>query len=449
VTPNTLPLLVHSSPDSVVAYRAGNPVGAGTLLADAKRLQMSLPGGKYALNICSDRYRFAVGLLACTMAGKTSLLSPSLVPEVVNYLHEFAPDSFCLWDEATADVGFPRLRVSESTTLLDTPAWQVPESPCEQEIAYVFTSGSTGAPVPHRKTWGNLACSARIEAGRLRLNDGRKYAVAATVPVQHMYGFESSLLLALQTGQAFCAERPFYPADVAGALSSIPRPRILVSTPLHLSAVLAAGIELPAVDLIVCATAPLDARAARDIETGFRAILMEIYGSTETGQIASRRTTASPEWQLWPEVRLATCDGRTSAHGGTVAEPTMLGDMIEAISDERFLLRGRTDDLVNIAGKRSSLAYLNHQLNGIPGVLDGVFFLREDRAPSATTGVRRLGAIAVAPGLAADAIVKELRRRVDPAFLPRPLRLVDRIPRDSTGKLQRSVLESLIDRARP
>ena len=54
-----------------------------------------------------------------------------------------------------------------------------------------------------------------------------------------------------------------------------------------------------------------------------------------------------------------------------------MGDVIEIIGDQEFLLHGRTPDMVNIAGKRSSFGYLNAQLNAIPGVLDGAFFLRE------------------------------------------------------------------------
>ena len=51
-------------------------------------------------------------------------------------------------------------------------------------------------------------------------------------------------------------------------------------------------------------------------------------------------------------------------------------DVIEITGGDEFLLHGRTADLVNIAGKRSSIAYLNAQLNAIPGVIDGAFFLR-------------------------------------------------------------------------
>ena len=136
-------------------------------------------------------------------------------------------------------------------------------------------------------------------------------------------------------------------------------------------------------------------------------------------------------------------NGRTWAHGGTVAEPTALGDVVESIASDRFILRGRTEDMVNIAGKRSSLSYLSHQLTAIPGVVDGVFFVRDAAAqqPSGTT--TRLSAIAVAPGLTAAAIMRELRQRVDPVFLPRPLRLVAQIPRNSTGKLRRDTLEVL------
>ena len=444
MTLDTLPLLVHPSPASIAAYRGGKPISAGQLLADATRLRNTMPAALHVLNICADRYQFAVGLLASIMAGKTSLLSPSLVPEVVKHLRAFAPDAFCLADDDAPGLPFPMLRLPESATAPSAVNWQVPQIPCDQEIAYVFTSGSTGTPLPHRKTWGTVARNVRVEAQRLHLDDGRSHVIVATVPVQHMYGLETSLLVVLQSGQAFCAEHPFYPADIASALAAVPRPRMLASTPLHLNALLAVGIELPQLDLVVCATAPLDARIALEIERRFGAPLMEIYGSTETGQIASRRTAETDEWQLWPDVRLSMRDGQTWAHGGTVAEPTALGDVVETTADDRFMLRGRTEDMVNIAGKRSSLAYLSHQLTAIPGVVDGIFFLREDVAQRSSGATTRLSAIAVAPGLTVEAILRELRLRVEPVFLPRPLRLVEHIERNSTGKLRRDTLNALI-----
>ena len=437
-----IPLLAHDSPQAVVAYRDAQPITARQFLADALRLRGLLPEGGHVLNACSDRYRFTVGLAASLIAGKTSLLPPTLVPAVLRQLRDFAPDVVCLTDEDESAIDLPTVRYPRDPA---TPAndWEVPRIRGDQVAACIFTSGSTGTPVPHPKTWARLVECVRVEAGRLGLDDGRRHVLAATVPPQHMYGFESSVLVALHGGHALCAERPFYPADVARVLDAVPRPRTLVSTPIHLRALLAAGIPLPPVDRVVCATAPLDRAVAREAESRFGAALIEIYGCTETGQIASRRTTEGLEWQLWPGVELTHRDGRTWARGGHVVTPTALGDVLELVAGGRFLLHGRNEDLVNIAGKRSSLAYLNHQLTTIPGVVDGAFFLREERARRSPTGTARLAAVAVAPGLTAAVLIRELRNRVDPVFLPRPLLIVESIPRNSTGKLPRSALQSL------
>ena len=96
---------------------------------------------------------------------------------------------------------------------------QVPQIDAAQLAAYVFTSGSTGAPVPHAKTWGRLVQCVRAR-GRppARRSIAAACAILGTVPPQHMYGFESTVLLPLQSGAALCAERPFFPADIAAAL---------------------------------------------------------------------------------------------------------------------------------------------------------------------------------------------------------------------------------------
>jgi acyl-coenzyme A synthetase/AMP-(fatty) acid ligase len=281
-------------------------------------------------------------------------------------------------------------------------------------------------------------------APRLKLNDGRAHSLIGTVPAQHMYGFESTVLLALLSGNAFSAERPFYPADIVSAINAVPRPRTLITTPIHLRALLASGIELPAVDSIVSATAPLPIELALAVEEKFAIELLEIYGSTETGQIATRRTATSPTWHLWPDVRLIESGTQVYAHGGHVEQRTAMCDVLEPVGTSEFLLHGRTADLVNIAGKRSSFGYLNAQLNAIPGVVDGVFFLRETLAGD--TGVERLAALVVAPTLTAAQLTRQLRARIDAVFLPRPLLLVDQLPRNATGKLPLQTLRLLAER---
>jgi acyl-coenzyme A synthetase/AMP-(fatty) acid ligase len=115
--------------------------------------------------------------------------------------------------------------------------------------------------------------------------------------------------------------------------------------------------------------------------------------------------------------------------------------VIELRGRERFLLHGRKADLVNIAGKRTSLAHLNYHLNSIDGVRDGVFVVPEDQEGEAG---HRLMALVVAPGLSKRVLIAALRRRIDPAFLPRPLCFVDSLPRNETSKLPRAALDNLI-----
>jgi acyl-coenzyme A synthetase/AMP-(fatty) acid ligase len=117
----------------------------------------------------------------------------------------------------------------------------------------------------------------------------------------------------------------------------------------------------------------------------------------------------------------------------------MLADVIELRGRGRFLLHGRTADLVNIAGKRTSLAHLNYHLNSIEGVRDGAFVVPEQEGEAVT----RLTAYVVAPGLTSAALLAALRQRIDAAFLPRPLHFVDALPRNETGKLPQLALSQV------
>lgn len=438
----------------MVAYRAGTPILVPQFLADVHRLTAILGAAGHVLNVCADRYHFTVGFAASLLSGKVSLLPSTQTPEVVRQLTAFVPDVVCLTDEADCPLALPHVRYPRDDTVAPPPsalrqsaAAEVPQIDASQLAAYVFTSGSTGTPLPYRKSWGRLIACVREEANRFGLPSRGPCTIVATVPPQHMYGFESSVLLALCNGHALCAERPFYPADIAAVLERVPRPRVLVSTPVHLRAILGSGVGLPRTDLIVSSTAPLAQQLAVETERRNDTELLEIYGATETGQIAVRRPTHGPEWHLWPGVTLTLEGDATWAQGGHIEQPTRMCDVLEQTGDGRFLLHGRLTDLVNIAGKRSSLAYLNHQLNSIPGVEDGAFFHLEESRNS-QTGIARLAACVVAPALDAQRVLEALRERIDAVFLPRPLMFVAHLPRNSTGKLPQEALRALAARAR-
>jgi len=405
------------------------------------RVGSALGEAQHVLNACSDRYHFTVGLAAAVTLGRVSLLPPTHTAQVTRQLRAFAPDAICLTDTPALETQLPQVAYPCACDVArqDSPVAQIEPG---RLTAYVFTSGSTGTPVPYRKSWGPLVSSVQESNRRLGLADGRQWSIVATVPPQHQYGLEASVLMPLVGGHALCGERPFYPADIAATLGTLPRPRALISTPVHLRALVGSDIALPATDLIVSATAPLTRQLASEVERRYDTRVMEIYGSTETGQIAARRPAREAQWRLWPGIRLSRHGEETWAEGGHVEQPTRLCDVLELTGTGRFLLHGRLSDLVNIAGKRNSLAYLNHQLISIPGVLDGAFF-HFDESRATHTHVSRVAACVVAPTLDPEQLLRELRERIDAAFLPRPLLFVPRLPRNATGKLTQQALQAL------
>jgi acyl-coenzyme A synthetase/AMP-(fatty) acid ligase len=438
----TTPLLWGGDLDAPLAWRHGEPLSRRQYLADVQALAARLPERGAMLNLTGDRYLFAVGLGAAMVRGQCSLLPPNFTPDMVERLSALFPGTYALTDHDGIAPALTTLRHADGRAPI--PARQtVPEIDESAIAVQVLTSGSTGAPVPHPKAWGYLRLGVEAEARRLAEQMGLQSFVGvtlvATVPAQHMYGFESSVLLSLLAGATVDTERPFYPADIAAALARVPRPRMLVTTPFHLKSLLESGVDLPAIDLTLCATAPLSPQLAARAEAGLAAPLMEIYGSTETGQVATRRTVQGAEWTTFDGVHL-TGDGDASvAQGGHVPQPTTLADVLEVMRPTSFRLLGRSNDLINIAGKRSSLGHLNYHLNGIEGVLDGAFWLPHE----APDGVVRLVAFVVAPDVSADEIHKrviaEMRLRVDPAFLPRRVVQVPELPRvQGTGKLPTS-----------
>jgi acyl-coenzyme A synthetase/AMP-(fatty) acid ligase len=431
------PLIAHTDPHALVAWRHGEALTAARFLADVAQLAEVLPSARHVLNACADRYRFTVLLCAAILRGQVTLLPSTTTPGVIAALRAKASDLYAVSDDPATRFDLPHF---DWPVITAPPSadFRVPEVAADQVVAHVFTSGSTGEPQPHRKTWGALVRDVRGEAERLGIEAG--HAILGTVPPQHMYGFESTVLLPLATGAAFVAERLYFPADIDAAIQAHDGPRVLFTTPFHLRTWLESGPPA-AIERIVSATAPLSIPLARAAEAATGAELYEIYGCTEAGQVATRRSTRSPEWQAFAGLRLWNEGTNAYCQGAHVDERTPLQDVIEVLGDgSRFLLHGRTADLVNIAGKRNSLGYLNHQLTAIPGVDDGAFFLPDETSPD---GVTRLMAFVVAPTLDTASIHAALARVLDPAFMPRPLVFVERLPRQLTGKLPREALAAL------
>ena len=440
-----VPLLAARDLDAPLAWREGRPISPRQFLADVRSQAALLPPGGPFVNLCIDRYSFAVGFASALVRGQASLLPPNALPDTLARLREAHPAACGLSDDGGLSTpGLPLLYLPRCHAQLARAPVEPPAIASELVAASLLTSGSTGMPQPHAKTWGaftlNIAAEAERLAEMLERPSIAGLAIVATVPAQHSYGLESSVLLAMLGGAAFDAGRPFYPADIAAALARLPRPRALVTTPFHLKTLLASGVALPPCELVLCATAPLSPQLAQQAERAFGgAPLVEIYGCTEAGQVASRRTVLGERWTTLGALRVARAGEEGSiVQGGHVLEPTPLADVLDLEDARHFRLLGRSSDLIKVAGKRSSLAHLNFHLNSIEGVADGAFWLPDE----VTDGVVRPVAFVVAPTLAAADIVAALRTRIEAVFLPRHVVHVEALPREATGKITAAALRA-------
>jgi acyl-coenzyme A synthetase/AMP-(fatty) acid ligase len=420
-------VLLDSEPERPIAFRNQQPISRKQFLTHVAALERTLPAGNYMVNLCEERYRFLVAYAAAQIRHHTVLLPSSRAEQIVAEVEAAHPGSYRCDDESVEAT----LRAAH---LHPTTLEIAPDHPC----MIAFTSGSTGQPKRFPKLWRTVSASTLRNAASIRaaLAAREPGGIVATVPPQHMYGMELSILVPLISGIAVHSGRPLFPADIARALAEIPAPRVLVSTPVHLRALVESSVEFPETALMISATAPLDAELARQVEARLRGQLLEMFGSTETCVFANRRTANEQSWRLYDGVNLRPTEEGTIVDAPWYPEPVPLQDVVQLEPGHRFTVTGRNADMIEVAGKRASLADLTKRLLAIEGVRDAIVFQSEETSG----GVRRVAALVVTQGLSAAEVLERLRPSVDPAFLPRPLRVVARLPRNELGKLPREAL---------
>jgi acyl-coenzyme A synthetase/AMP-(fatty) acid ligase len=415
---------VRALPGSIAAWRAGGPVTRATFESHVAAVARALPGTRWIVNRCANRYHFAVVFLAACRRGATNLLPPGVGAQATTGLLENYEGAF-LVEDPLVEAALADARPAPEPTLIAD----------DHLAALVFTSGSTGTPQAHTKPWRALAMSARY--CRLRLGE-RAVNVVVTVPPQHMYGLETSIFTLLAGDWALHDGNAFYPDEIIAALTAIPAPRLLITAPYHLRHLLAASTTLPPVDLVLSATAPLSAELAQEAESRLGAEVHEIYGCTEAGSMATRRTAHEEIWTPYPGLAFSVNDGATSVRAGHLAGVVPVGDRVELEADGRVRLLGRDADMIKIGGRRGSLSDIAAKIATLPGVTDQAVFMPTEGETA------RPAALVVAPGRSAGDLRRELGALLDAVFVPRPLRVVDALPRNPLGKLPREKLLQLL-----
>lgn len=468
----TLPLCLRD-PDAWIAQctlplaALGNqigPVRCADFIGQALRLAEQLPNGKFAINLCENRYLFTLAFCAAIIKQQTTLLPQNRAEATQTHLFEQYAGAYVLHDGAAvtaADLPFININ---TLNLAGAPCRDIPFINADFLAAIAFTSGSTGQPKANLKPWRTLVESSLINARFILPAGDQCYSVLATVPAQHMWGLETSVLLPLFSNLCVVDSRLLFPQDIQQALTALPEPRLLISTPVHLRAMVLSGLPMPPVEHILCATAPLSTHLAGEVEALFQGELAEVFGCSEVGSMACRRTAEQEVWQLFDGLCFTPFDSHSDngdgdraykagqiCEGGTMSAAHLpcsqtLTDRIEWLGEKAFRLLGRSDDMIEIAGKRGSVQEMNKLLLSAPGVTDGVVFMPEPDLSHQK--ITRPVALVVAPTKTKADLVMHFAKHLDPVFIPRPLLLVESLPREENGKLPRGKLLAFFNKVK-
>ncbi|GHA14706.1 AMP-ligase [Arenicella chitinivorans] len=427
----------------------GRIVSRNQFLAHVLRMAERLPATQHVINLCESRYLFLVATWAAIARGQTTLLPPNRNAATQADLAARYANCVILHDAMNQDLSadLAELDVSKFDWRLANASKVSPQIDSDQAAIISFTSGSTGQSRPNPKNWRTLRESSKINARYMLPNSTQIHYQLATVPGQHMWGLETSVLLPVFANAALVDSKPLYPADVLEALAQLPAPRNLITTPFHLRALLHSlsgeAVACPEIAVTLCATAPLDTALAQQQEAVAGGELREVYGCSEVGSMAVRRTAQSALWRRFDGIHFShMSDGRTQASAAYLPSVVDLDDLIDVHSDDEFSLRGRASDQIKIAGKRGSLQEVNAILNRFSGLQDGVVFFPQQPQRS----VPRLVAIVVLQdGVEKAALRDHLRSYLDAAFVPRPIFVVPSLPREANGKLPKTNLLTLYD----
>ncbi|MEZ8856564.1 AMP-binding protein [Vibrio atlanticus] len=442
----------NRSPDSIVCFDDNSEISWQTFNDDLSQLVQLLSSSPFQrVAICTqDSYLFSVAFLACAASNKHIILPGNYQPCALSELSEHF--DYLLVDDAIGAVEINEVRNIQ--TLLDTEIREpLTDNLPAIELAAIqltlFTSGSSGTPKAIHKTLEHLD----IEIAQLDKNWGallKDNQVHSTVSHQHIYGLLFRILWPLCSGVPFSRNNLEYPEQI---LSHANKQSVLISSPAllkrlkhetkstHLAGVFSSGGPLPTES----------AHQSRDL---LGHLPIEVFGSTETGGIAFRQQqSVQTPWQLFDCIKASL----NSENCIKLLSPYIdknnwyqTADECEMVSENQFILKGRTDRVIKIEEKRVSLVEVEKRLEQLPWISECVVIPFEEPERLILASVLVLSEkgqatlATMSKGKFWLMLRSELRKWLEPIAIPRKYRVVDEIPLNSQGKRLTSHIEQLV-----
>jgi long-chain acyl-CoA synthetase len=301
------------------------------------------------------------------------------------------------------------------------------ESGWRAGVAHVTfrTSGSTGTPKRCTHGFSHLQTETGYLAG---IFTGRR-RIVALAPSHHLFGFLSTAMLADRLGLGVVSTGA---TDLPLEQLELRSGDLVVAVPEQWQFLNRTVQEWPKDVEGVVSAAPCPPDLIRSLtEAGLQG-MTEIYGSTETSGVGTRRWPAD-NYRLMPHWRFATAGD--SLEGGLIHDSGMrvqLMDRVDLRPDGGFLLAGRLDGSVQVGGTNVYPARIAALLAARPGVADAaVRFMRPDE------GMRLKAFIVPDSELSHDILRRELELWIETHLTamerPRSLSIGPAMPAGSLG----------------
>jgi acyl-coenzyme A synthetase/AMP-(fatty) acid ligase len=425
--------------------RSGATFGDVYAMAAGLYAALHRPGyeGQPVCLATDDRAVLAAALLASLAGGPTLLLPYSLSARALARLQELTGYTAAISDVAHAfPEGTAVIRPQEGNPADLATRGRAPNS----ELLKIFTGGTTGAPQVWSKTGENIFGEGFFLTRYFKVTEQDR--IAATVPPYHIYGLLFSVLLPLAASATVIAGTPSFPGEIAAALQE-QEATLLVSIPAHYRALRGRKTASPSLRLAFSSAGMLDAEDNRTFFSENGVGIVEVYGSTETGGIATRNISRGERcFTVLPIVTWKIRDRRLCVRSSFLSPELprdddgffVCGDRAEACGSNGFALKGRIDGVTKVGGKRVDLEEVRAFIKKEPGVMDCVVLTLPEE------GGREHLIAALIQGLSADidSIRKTLSISLEPYALPRVLKTVGRIPLQENGKYDRDAIIRLL-----
>ena len=480
--PNHLIDTLRTAPSGALfAETPDGPVTYGDLFERAARMAHALmaaglaPGDRVAAQVQKSAPALEL-YLGTVMAGGAFLpLNPAYTDAEIAYFLDNAEPRILVHDPSRMDqralspaVPFT-LGADGSGSLTEarddaTPAEPIPRGP-DDLAAILYTSGTTGRSKGAMLSHRNLASNAETLAAHWRFTPEDRLIHA--LPIFHTHGLFVATNVTLVAGSSLI----FFPSfDAEAVISAMPRATALMGVPTFYTRLLEhPGLAAAAQDmrLFVSGSAPLLEATHIAWRAATGAAILERYGMTETNMITSNpydgERRAGTVGQPLPGVSIRITGQDSEVPGGEIGVIEVQGPNVfqgywrmpektaEEFRDGWFVtgdlgriedgyvqIVGRSKDLIISGGFNVYPKEVEAVLDALPGVLESAVI----GLPHPDFGEGVAAAIVPEPGADPDeaALLGALKDRLARFKQPKRLFVLDALPRNAMGKVQKAEL---------